>query len=121
MRFRMIFIPLAASAFAMVVAISCSSYGTSSPAPNNIPANTVVMASTMFNPATLTVTKGTTVTWQNKDGFKHTSTSDSAGVWDTGDIQGGASTTTTFNTVGTFPYHCIYHVSMGMRGTIIVK
>jgi plastocyanin len=42
-------------------------------------------------------------------------------VWDTGDMTGGKSTVTTFNTAGTFPFHCIHHGSMGMRGTVIVQ
>jgi len=73
-----------------------------------------------FSPATITVSVGTTVTWKNQDSYAHTSTSDS-GVWDTGNIAGGTSATTTFNTAGTYPYHCTYHVSMGMKGTVIVQ
>jgi plastocyanin len=79
------------------------------------------MAGMMFYPTTLTVSKGTTVTWQNNDAITHTSTSDAPGIWDTGDITSNSSKTVTFNTAGTFRYHCIYHVNMGMRGTIIVQ
>jgi plastocyanin len=96
-----------------------NSYGTN-PTPSNIPPNTVVMSSSSFNPATLTVAKGTTVTWRNDDGVVHTSTSDNTG-WDTGDMQRGANRTTAFNTAGTFKYHCTYHRAMGMVGTIIVQ
>ncbi len=85
------------------------------------PANTVNMQNVSFVPNTLTITKGTTITWQNKDSYSHTSTSDTPGLWDTGDIPGGSSKTTTFNTAGTFHYHCTYHASMGMTGTIIVQ
>ena len=69
---------------------------------------------------TITVAVGTTVSWKNTDGIAHTSTSDS-GVWDTGNMPAGSTQTTTFNTAGTFAYHCTYHASMGMRGTVIVK
>jgi plastocyanin len=82
--------------------------------------NTVVMSGMAFVPSTLTVTVGTTVTWKNVDGVAHTSTSDT-GVWDTGRMVGGATATTTFTTRGTYPYNCVYHASMGMRGTVIVQ
>ncbi len=90
------------------------------PPPPPASSNTVVMTGMTFSPATITVAVGTTVTWKNNDGIAHTSTSDT-GVWDTGNIAAGSSATTTFNTAGTFPYNCIYHVSMGMRGTVIVR
>lgn len=96
-----------------------SPYGTNN-SPANIPPNTVVMGSMSFNPATMTVARGTTVTWRNDDGAAHTSTSDSTG-WDTGNMPAGASRTTTFNIAGTFRYHCTYHRSMGMVGTITVQ
>jgi plastocyanin len=101
---------------------SASSYGSSptSPASAAPPPNTVFMSGMAFSPVTLTIAKGTTVTWKNTDGIAHTVTSDSA-VWDTGNMASGASTTTTFNTTGAFPYHCTYHASMGMKGTVIVQ
>jgi plastocyanin len=82
------------------------------------PANTVVMMNIAFNPGTLTVSKGTTVTWTNNDGVTHTSTSDN-GVWDTGNIGGGTSKGVTFSNAGTFKYHCTIHA--GMTGTIVVQ
>ncbi len=99
-----------------------SSNPTYAPAPAPAPAapNTVSMTGMVFSPATITVPVGTTVTWKNNDGIAHTSTSDT-GVWDTGNMAAGASTTTTFNTAGTFPYRCTYHATMGMKGTVIVQ
>jgi len=72
-----------------------------------------------FNPATITVAKGTTVTWTNNDGIAHTSTSDN-GVWNTGNMPPGSSKSFTFTTAGTFPYTCTYHAAM-MKGTVIVQ
>jgi len=97
-----------------------NSYGNSPPPPPTTP-NTVSMMGTSFSPSTLTVTKGTTITWKNTDGIAHTSTSDTPGLWDTGNIPGGSSSSTTFNTAGTFGFHCTYHGSMGMTGTITVR
>jgi plastocyanin len=93
-------------------------YG-SNPPPAPKP-NTVAMSGMSFSPQTMTITAGTTITWHNSDGYAHTSTSDT-GVWDTGNMAGGSSKTTTFNTPGTYPYHCTYHSAMGMTGTIVVR
>jgi plastocyanin len=101
---------------------SCSNatnpYGSSSGSKSSPSPNTVTMASMSFNPPTLTVAKGTSVTWQNNDGVAHTSTSD-AGVWDSGNISQGSSKSVTFNTAGTFSYHCTIHPMM--VGTIVVQ
>ena len=80
--------------------------------------NTITMSGMAFGPTTLTVAKGTVVTWQNNDGVPHTSTSDT-GIWDTGNIPPGGTQTTTFNTSGTFSYHCTVHPMM--TGTITVQ
>jgi plastocyanin len=101
-----------------------SSAGTSYPTgpattPVVVPTNTILMAGMAFSPTTITVAKGTTITWKNDDGIAHTSTSDT-GVWDTGNIPAGGSKTTVFATAGTFPFHCTYHSSM-MRGTVTVQ
>ncbi len=107
--------------FVIFGVLGCKSDSTnSSLAPSNIPPNTVVMGASSFNPATLTVARGTTITWRNDDRDVHTSTSDNTG-WDTGDMQSGTSSTTAFNTAGTFKYHCTYHRTMGMVGTITVQ
>jgi len=79
---------------------------------------TITMAGNVFTPASPTIAKHTTITWYNNSGVTHTSTSHT-GVWSTGDIAPGASKTTTFDTPGTFPYHCIYHPMM--VGTITVQ
>jgi len=97
---------------------STNSYGTNPP-PTTAP-NTVVMSGTSFTPTTLTVDAGTMVTWKNQDSYLHTSTRDS-GVWDTGDVNGGGGTTTTFYTPGTNTFHCTYHGAMGMTGTVVVR
>jgi plastocyanin len=69
-----------------------------------------------FNPDRITLMKGSTATWENKDGATHTVTS--AGNFDSGDITAGNSWTHTFNTVGTFEYSCKYHSSM--KATVVI-
>jgi len=111
----------------LLVAIAIWVFGCKSDSENpgasgqsNLPPNTVAMSGSVFTPASITVTSGTTITWQNFDNIVHTSTSDST-RWDTGNINPGASATITFSTPGTFKYHCTYHRAMGMVGTIIVQ
>lgn len=70
-----------------------------------------------YEPATLTVAAGTTVTWTNDDSMAHTATS-SDGTFDTTTIAAGATAKVTFDTPGTFEYVCAFHP--GMRGTIVV-
>jgi plastocyanin len=71
-----------------------------------------------FQPATITIRAGDSVTWTNNDSTTHTSASDS-GVWDSGFLNPGQSFTRQFTTAGTFPFHCNIHTFM--HGTIIVQ
>ncbi len=79
--------------------------------------NEVFAESNSFNPASITVKKGTTVTWINKDGSDHTVTAD-GGAFNKDPLTPGSSFPFTANTVGTFTYHCNIH--SGMNGTLIV-
>ena len=71
-----------------------------------------------FNPATVTISVGDTVTWINQDSVTHTSTSDTA-VWDSGLLSQEMSFSFTFTTAGTFAYHCTVHTFM--HGSITVS
>lgn len=81
-------------------------------------ATAVTMQNVAFTPATLTVTVGTTVTWTNQDTVPHTTTSDTAGIWDSGILNKAGSFSFTFTKMGTFAYHCNVHPNM--HGTITV-
>jgi len=70
-----------------------------------------------FNPSSMSVAKGTTVTWTNNDNTAHTITS-TTGAFDSGRLQTGASWSFTFNTAGTYDYICSIHTSM--KGQIVV-
>ena len=96
-----------------------SSYGPSSPAPMPVTTpNTIIISGMAFNPPSITISKGTLLTWKNSDPLTHTSTSDT-GVWATGDIAPGTSKAVTFGTPGTYTYHCSHHPMM--TGTVIVQ
>jgi plastocyanin len=71
-----------------------------------------------FDPTTVEITVGTTVTWTNNDGVPHTATG-MVGEFDTGTIAPGASASFTFDAPGTYNYYCQIHPSM--QGTVIVK
>lgn len=72
-----------------------------------------------FAPQTVTVSVGDTVTWTNGDSVTHTASAIDAS-FDTGQIPGGTqSSPVTFNTAGTFAYHCRIHSAM--TATIVVS
>jgi len=71
-----------------------------------------------FVGGTITVALGTQVTWTNKDSSPHTVTSDSGTELSSGSLGQNATYSHTFNTAGTFPYHCTFHSSM--TGSITV-
>jgi plastocyanin len=82
-------------------------------------ANEVFIDNMVFTPASITVKPGTTITWINKEGLTHTVTSDTLGVFDSGNMLKDKSFSFTFNTAGKFPYHCTLHP--GMKGNVIVQ
>lgn len=69
-----------------------------------------------FSPATLTVAKGSTVTFTNSSQVTHTATRD--GVIDTGLIKPGKSAAVRLKQKGTFTYRCLIHPLM--HGKIVV-
>jgi plastocyanin len=71
-----------------------------------------------FQPATVTIAPGTTVTWANYGRETHTAMAND-GRFDSGDIRPGASYSVTFAQPGTYYYHCCHHREM--QGTIIVS
>ena len=81
-------------------------------------AYTVNIKSQSFQPSTLSVPAGTTVTWHNQDNMQHTVTSDAQGQFDSGAIATGKKFTYTFPAPGSYSYHCSIHP--GMEGTIVV-
>ena len=90
---------------------------------------TVSMKNIAFNPAVLTITKGTKVTWVNDDPVFHTVTSNApGGALNSPNINPGELWSFTFTDDGTFDYHCIPHSAfnasaqtwVGMTGRVVV-
>jgi plastocyanin len=77
-----------------------------------------------FFPDTLRVAPNTRVVWINCDqaagsNDPHTSTSDTPGLWSSGNFAEGQTFERVFTSNGSFPYHCIPHPSM--TGVVIVQ
>lgn len=79
-------------------------------------ANAVTIQNFAFNPATLTVKAGTTVTWTNLDSTIHRIKST---AFNSSDLNQGNTFQFQFNTAGTYDYSCAIHPSM--TGKIIVE
>lgn len=81
--------------------------------------NTVVrnvsISSFAFVPATITVKKGETIVWTNKDSTPHTVT---GGDLLSNPLGQGETYSFAYDKTGTFSYHCSIHPSM--KGTVIV-
>jgi amicyanin len=80
--------------------------------------NAVTIQSYAFGPKAITVKAGTTVTWTNTDGVKHTVTSDSGNTLKSDLFGRGETFSYTFMTAGTYSYHCEPHPYM--KGTVVV-
>lgn len=70
--------------------------------------------SIVFSPASVTITHGQSVCWQNVGTVPHT-VSDNAtgGTIFNGNLPAGQTFVRTFSTAGSFGYHCNIHSSMG--------
>jgi plastocyanin len=79
--------------------------------------HTIVIEGSAFVPDTLTVKRGDTVVWQNKDPFPHTVTA--KGAFDSREIAANRSWKYTPHKAGEFAYVCTLHPNM--KGTIKVE
>ena len=123
----MIAVRIGMGAFLVVLMTGCGGGSTMStpttpatPAPVTVSilssARTLGPAAYVPNPVMVPV--GTKLTWSNTDTTTHDMVSD-GGVWDSGRIAPGNQFDFTFQSKGTFPYHCSIHA--GMVGTVVVQ
>jgi cytochrome c peroxidase len=84
------------------------------------PTASVIMKSSAFQPATLTVAPGTVVSWINQDGILHSASFVSELIGSTPIYTTGSRQLTMPTTPGTYPYICSVH-GTSMSGTIIVQ
>jgi plastocyanin len=71
-----------------------------------------------FDPATITIKVGQSVTWTNLDSAAHTVTADD-NSWKSDNLDQGGTFSRAFTTAGTYTYHCSIHVEM--KGSVIVQ
>jgi plastocyanin len=102
----------------LIAALACSSdNGPSNPTDGNN-ANTVTVGNNVFTPSSLSVTAGSTVTWQwSSSGVVHNVTFEDQV---TSDDRSTGSFPRTFSAAGTYSYHCTIHAAEGMTGTVTV-
>jgi plastocyanin len=75
----------------------------------------------MFTPKSATVQQGSTALWTNVNATtNHTTTSDTTMPisWDSGTLTPSATFQFTYTMAGGYSYHCTFHQSLGMVGTI---
>lgn len=80
-------------------------------------ASSVSIANMAFSPSTITVKKGTAVTWTNNDSTTHNVTAGNNG-FSSGSLAPGKTFSFTFDKAGSFSYTCTIHPSM--KGTVVV-
>lgn len=95
----------------------------------NNPTASITVQDFAYAPNVIAISAGTKVNWQNDGPSSHSITSDSTG-FDSGALAGpkpnpyggmtnGGLFQMTFNTPGTYTYHCMFHAQM--HGTITVQ
>ncbi len=109
---------LSALVFIVLFLPGCAAQSVQAQTPVQI--NQVTMPpSYRFDPATIQVKVGDTVTWTNKDNFTHNVHLQGGINWVSKPLRPGDSATYTFTKAGTFPYVCDFH-SQDMKGEVIV-
>jgi plastocyanin len=84
----------------------------------NAGGSTITISNFQFSPGS--AAGGATVTVKNDDSTAHTVTSDTAGQFDTGNVNAGAEATFAApSAAGNYPFHCEIHPT-NMKGTLTV-
>ena len=78
----------------------------------------VVMKDLAFDPETVTIKAGESVTWTNEDSASHTVVGDN-GEFESDSLATGDTFSFTFDKAGTYAYHCSIHPSM--KATVTVE
>ncbi len=139
-RVRFLWVPLSLALVATLTLVACGGTSTTSSQPSpttaqsspttaatatSQPSGTVANVKIvekdekyMFDPATLTIKKGTQVVWTNMTDAPHTVTSDNGPFNTSSNLTEKQTFMFTFSTAGTFTYHCNIHAYM--KATITV-
>jgi plastocyanin len=111
-------VPAVLSAVSLAACGGGGSTATAGPKPSGA-SRAVTISNFAFQPATVTVKRGTRLTVTNRDSAAHTATADDGHSFDTGNLATGASKTITVTRPGAYAYRCAIHPYM--HGELIVK
>lgn len=106
------------SALALMVGCSTGSAARASTAPAVQTDHVGMPPSYRFDPTSIEVARGTTVTWTNSDNFTHSVQVD--GQSEVHVAKPGESVQITFGQPGTYAYVCTFH-TQNMRGSVVVR
>jgi plastocyanin len=83
----------------------------------------VTVKNNSFDPPCISIAAGENVKWTNTGMASHTVTSDTGApvTFDSGALGSGGTFELIFASPGVVGYHCIPHVALGMKGTVIVE
>lgn len=106
----------------LVLSTACSSTATDGTPTTTT--NIVTLTATSFEPSTITIKVGETVTWKWQTGTHDVESGTSCtpdGKFSSGEPVSGADFEHKFDTAGTFDYFCSVHCAGGMVGKVIVQ
>ena len=92
------------------------------PAPRTAATSNVSAIDFQFEPKTIVVSVGDTITWKNNGVFTHTVTADD-NSFTSPNLAPNDQFSQTFASAGVFPYHCQFHGApggVGMSGIVLV-
>src|SRR5580658_2747787 len=108
------------SKFLFLAAILCTTAIGWADTATTTPSVKVVIENFSYEPKTVTISAGTSVTWVNNDDVPHTATEKGdKPLFDSGALDTDDKFTFTFSKPGTYDYYCKVHPHM--TGSIIVK
>lgn len=102
----------------IVVIIVMILINSSSSSTRQLPVANIDIVDFNFNPANISLNRGTTVIWANRGHVPHTVTS-TTNLFDSGILMPGGQFSFTFANPGIYPYFCKLHPTM--RGQIEIK
>jgi plastocyanin len=114
MRSRALLGPTTALIAAIAIAAPTTAFGGAHASASHV----VTLKNIRFNPPALTIRRGDTVTWLWRDGSTQHNVTGSGFKSRT---MSKGSFTVRFTRKGTFNFRCTIHVSLGMRGKIVVR
>ena len=107
----------------LLLAVACGGGGGDTPTTpggsQNPGPTRITIQGSAFNPSTVQVTPGATVSFTNNDGFDHNVTFTSAAITSVPNFSSGSKSVVMPAAAGSYPFHCTIHPNM--TGTVTVQ